>query len=114
MCITRGTITAKHQNDWKNKGGTSFRYNCKCGSWKNHWENFSGRSLYKQKCSLLGCSNYAEQAAHVFCSNSKVGKFEWLVPLCKNCNHPSNEDFFSLKIGTVLVNANRSETCEVM
>ena len=93
MCITSVTITKKHQNGWKNKGGTSFRYNCKCGSWKHHWENFSGRNLYKQKCSSFGCPNSAEQAAHVFCS--EVGMCEWLIPLCKSCNHPTNEDFFS-------------------
>jgi len=112
MCITSGIITVEDQNGWKNKGGTSFRPNCKCGSWRNHWEIFSGKNLSLQKCSSLGCSNSAEQAAHVFCSEE--GMFEWLVPLCKSCNHPSNEDFFSLKIGTVLVNANRAETCDVM
>jgi len=95
-------ITADNQNGWKNKGG----------SWKNHWEIFSGRDISLQKCSLRGCPNSAEQAAHVFCP--EVGMFEWLAPLCRSCNHPSNEDFFSLNIGTVLVNANRSETCEVM
>ena len=111
MCICV-TITEKYQSGWRNKGGTSFRSNCKCGSWKNHWENFSNKDFSLQKCSLLGCSNPAEQAAHVFCS--EVGMFEWLAPLCRSCNHPTNDYFFSLEIGTVLVNANRAETCEVM
>ena len=28
---------------WKNKVGTAERA-CKCGSWKNHWIKFSGKS----------------------------------------------------------------------
>ncbi|MDR3001812.1 MAG: hypothetical protein LBU89_11180 [Fibromonadaceae bacterium] len=104
------TITVTNQNGWKNKGNTSSRSNCKCGSWKNHWEFFSNKNLSLQKCSLLGCSNPAEQAAHVF--RSEEGMYEWLVPLCRSCNHPTNEEYFSLKIGAVLVNANKAETCE--
>jgi hypothetical protein len=38
--------------------------------------------------------------------------YEWLAPLCRSCNHPANEETFSLKIGAVLVNANKTETCQ--
>jgi hypothetical protein len=102
-------IAKKDQNGWKNKKGTGNRTNCKCGSWQKHWENFSGRNFSSQNCSLLGCSNFAEQAAHVF--QIEDSKDEWLVPLCRSCNHPANEEDFSLKIGTILVNANKAQTC---
>jgi len=110
MYIIRITIATENQTDWKNKGGTSFRFNCKCGNWKNHWENFSGKDFFLQKCSVLGCSNLAEQTAHIF--RSEDGMFEWLAPLCRSCNHSTNTESFDLKIGSVLVNANRKETCD--
>jgi len=73
MCTEYIIITAKEQTDWKNKGGTGSRPNCKCGNWKNHWEIFSHRNFSLQKCSVFGCSNPAEQTAHIF--RTKDGMF---------------------------------------
>lgn len=41
----------------KNKGGTKDR-ECSCGSWKKHWENFSGQT-WPEKCVVDGCNNEA-------------------------------------------------------
>lgn len=90
---------------WKNKNGTSER-TCKCGSWENHWKNFSKRD-WPYYCSKEGCINRATLGAHVI--NSKVNG-EYIVPLCYSCNQL--EDEFALEGGTVLVPANKSETCE--
>lgn len=38
-------------NGWKNKVGTQDR-ECKCGSWKQHWINFSGKK-WPEKCSVI-------------------------------------------------------------
>ena len=45
---------------WKNKGGTGVR-SCKCGSWEQHWLNYSGKS-WPTQCSVFGCSNQATLA----------------------------------------------------
>lgn len=92
---------------WKNKRGTDGR-KCKCGSWKQHWINYSNRN-WPEKCSIVDCNNKAEEGAHIY--NSKVSG-EYIVPACCSCNNPNNEDEFELKPGTKLVSANKSETCE--
>lgn len=92
-------------NGWKNKVGTQDRA-CKCGSWKNHWINFSGEK-WPEKCSVSGCNNDATLGAHVY--NPKVSG-EKIIPACDSCNKRADE--FSLKSGVTLVSANRWETCE--
>lgn len=90
---------------WKNKKGTGER-SCKCGSWKQHWINKSGKS-WPEKCSVLGCNNSATLGAHVI--NSEVSG-EYIIPACDSCNKLSSE--FNLKGGITLVPANKQKTCE--
>ena len=96
------TYTCK---DWKNKNGTGDR-TCSCGSWKQHWINYSGRS-WPDECSVSRCANKPTLGAHVI--NSKVPG-EKIVPMCDSCNKKT--EYFDLKNNTILVNANKSETCE--
>ena len=90
---------------WKNKSGTGER-SCSCGSWKQHWLNFSGES-WPPRCSVVGCSNTPTLGAHVF--NTDVDG-EKIVPMCDSCNKKTVP--FDLKDGVILVNANKSETCK--
>ena len=92
-------------NGWKNKNGTGNR-SCRCGSWKNHWLNFSG-TAWPNECSVYKCHNSADLGAHI--CNSKVSG-ERIIPMCLSCNRRT--DTFSLKEGVTLVSANKSETCE--
>jgi hypothetical protein len=96
------SITAK---GWKNKKGTSTR-SCKCGSWKQHWINCSGKE-WPEKCSVLGCNNRATLGAHII--NTDVSG-EYIVPACDSCNKLDSE--FDLKGGISLVSANKQKTCE--
>lgn len=91
--------------NWKNKSGTGGR-SCACGSWKQHWINFSGKS-WPNQCSVSGCTNTPTLGGHVF--NTAV-EGERIVPMCDSCN--KREGSFNLKVGVTLVKANKSETCE--
>ena len=88
---------------YKNKRGTSNR-TCLCGSWKNHWLNFSGKE-WPSTCSVYGCQNKPTLGGHIYNTDSKN---EYIVPLCDTCNH--REDEFSLKVDRK-VSANVSKTC---
>jgi len=90
---------------WKNKGGTSTR-KCKCGSWKQHWINASGKS-WPSFCSVKGCTSKPALGGHVY--NSKVSG-EKIIPMCNSCNNKT--DAFDINTGVTLVSANKSETCE--
>lgn len=90
---------------WKNKVGTGGR-SCKCGTWKQHWINVSGKP-WPNECSIFGCTNNATLGAHII--NSSVSG-ERIVPACDSCNKLSGE--FSLKGGVTLVPANKQSTCE--
>jgi len=96
------TIPAEN---WKNKNGTSDR-SCKCGSWKQHWVNNSGKS-WPICYSIENCNNYATLGAHIINSNVTGEK---IVPACDPCNKLSYE--FNLKGGVTVVSANKSDTCE--
>ena len=93
------------EKNWKNKAGTGERV-CKCGSWKQHWVNFS-KKPWPSQCSVAGCMNAPTLGAHII--NDDV-KGEKIVPMCDSCNKKTGT--FNLKDGISLVNANRSETCE--
>lgn len=90
---------------WKNKKGTGERV-CRCGSWTQHWRNFSGRP-WPATCSVSGCYQRPTLGAHVI--NDAVSG-EFIVPMCDACNKKTWE--FTLKGDTTLVSANRQETCE--
>ena len=89
---------------WKNKGGTGARA-CKCGSWAQHWVNYSNRS-WPATCSVEGCTNKSTLGAHIINPNV-IG--EKIVPMCDSCNKLT--DNFNLKGGIVLPSANILETC---
>lgn len=92
-------------HNWKNKIGTGTRA-CKCGSWKQHWINFSYKE-WPSQCSVSGCTRIPILGAHIV--NADVSG-EKIVPMCDSCN--KRTDYFDLKNGITLVSANRSETCE--
>lgn len=79
---------------------------CSCGSWKQHWINYSGTS-WPHYCCVRGCMHRAEVGAHVQKAN---GSNRWYIaPFCSSHNNKT----YSLEISdaTKLVSANRSETC---
>lgn len=92
---------------WKNKSGTGNR-SCKCGSWKQHWINYS-RKGWPDVCSVVGCNNAATLGAHVFCTDRNVSG-EFIIPACDSCNKSNRE--FNLKDDVTLAPANKQETCE--
>jgi hypothetical protein len=95
------SITAE---GWKNKGGTGVR-SCKCGTWAQHWVNYSGKS-WPVECSVSGCMNKATLGAHVI-NPSVTG--ERIIPMCGSCNGLTGS--FTIKGGITLPNANPAETC---
>lgn len=92
---------------WKNKVGTAGR-SCKCGSWKQHWINGSGKE-WPIFCCVAGCMGIAEVGAHIYNTSTEVHG-EYIVPACKRCNARTDE--FSLDAGTTLISANKQKTCE--
>jgi len=91
----------------KNINGTSAN-TCKCGSWLDHWKNYSGRSV-PSLCSTESCVNGPEVGAHV--QKDVAWDNSWyIVPLCKTCNAMTGE---AITIGdsVTLVPANVSQTC---
>lgn len=90
---------------WSNKGGTIDRA-CKCGTWKQHWINFS-KKQWPANCSVEGCSNKPTLGAHVI-NPTVIG--ERIVPMCDSCNSLSGT--FTLKGSISVPSANKSQTCE--
>lgn len=90
--------------NWKNKNGTTGR-RCSCGSWKQHWLNYSRKS-WPKNCSVYGCTTKPTLGAHIIHTNVSGEK---IVPMCNSCNSLSS--FFSLNVGVTLINANKSQTC---
>lgn len=91
----------------KNLNYTSHK-RCKCGSWIQHWHNFSGRVA--TQCKAKGCSNDATVGAHVIKVNS-TDKYHYIIPFC----HPHNKnDNTEIEINgkEYLVSANVSLTCK--
>lgn len=91
-------------DNWSNVNGSGER-KCRCGSWKQHWINFSGKE-WPSICSVKGCYERPVLGAHV--RNPDV-KGEKIIPMCWGCNQLENK--FSLKDGVTCVSANMSETC---
>ena len=61
----------KHPKSWR----------CSCGGWIHHYRKFSGSN--RTTCCKEGCSNRAEDGAHV---RRIRGKGIVLIPLCPTCN----------------------------
>lgn len=90
--------------NWKNKKGTANR-TCSCGSWKQYWMNFS-EMLWSKYCSVNNCFNRAVLGGHVIHDGSKK---EYIIPMFEACNKLN--DAFAIKVDTIRVPANVSETC---
>ena len=90
---------------WSNKGGTAERA-CVCGTWKQHWINLT-KKQWPSTCSVEKCLSAATLGGHVI--NPCVDG-ERIVPLCDSCNKVGGT--FTLKDGTSVPSANKSQTCE--
>lgn len=75
----------------KNKNGTS-KNPAPSGytSWLDFWEKKKGKKA--DVCERLHCTSKAEDGGHVIKSGD--GPKEYILPLCKDCNHPSNTSEF--------------------
>jgi hypothetical protein len=91
----------------KNINGTSTRA-CSCGSWLQHWRNFSKTPL-PRFCAEIACPGPPELGAHVQRADSADQNW-YIVPLCHLHNAKTSESI-EISERTVLVPANVSLTC---
>jgi hypothetical protein len=90
----------------KNVNGTS-EGTCKCESWLDHWERFSGQS--PTLCPVAECLNFLEVGAHV----QKTGFTDtgwYIIPLCQKHNAKTGESLM-VNDNVKMVSANASGTC---
>jgi hypothetical protein len=92
----------------RNINGTSDT-NCKCGSWLQHWKNFSGEALGSY-CYEVKCTKKPEVGAHVQKDESSDSSW-YIIPLCTDHNNQKGETI-ELASGAKLVSANKKQTCE--
>jgi len=80
---------------------------CKCGSWLQHWENFSDQTI--TYCCANFCIEKELVGAHVQKANSTDKKW-YIIPLCQS----HSRSIVDLEISDVfeLVLANKKELCE--
>lgn len=83
----------------KNIHGTSKEkyaksYPNKYKSWLDYWNDKCQYSL--DKCANLNCKCDKEVGTHVIKEGSENDRSWYIVPLCKKCNHPSNEKYFNV------------------
>lgn len=90
-----------------NINGTSDNI-CKCGSWLEHWKNFSGQSI-PSYCPEKSCMKKPEAGAHVQKDNSSDNNW-YIIPLCLSHNAEKGKSI-EISDGTKLVSANVAETC---
>lgn len=93
--------------DVRNVNGDAKRSKqCACGTWLNHWENCTGKSL-PSSCYVTGCTRTDLVGAHI----TKVAgdNTQYIVPICKACNN--NPDDFKIPDNTSLALASQSKTC---
>jgi len=91
----------------KNINGTSTK-TCKCGSWLDHWKNFSGLSV-PTYCPEIDCRQKPEVGAHVQKDSATDSKW-YIVPLCKTHNAQTGKSLY-ISETIKLVSANASVTC---
>jgi len=89
-----------------NVNGTSGR-TCKCGSWLDHWKNFSRQTV--GYCTEVKCTKKPEVGAHVQ-KDSSTDTSWYIVPLCSSHNAETGKSLMLID-GIVLVSANVSKTC---
>lgn len=89
----------------RNINGTS-DLKCKCGSWLDHWKNFSKSSA--ASCTAIGCMKTDLVGAHVQ-KDSAYDNSWYIVPLCNHHNQATAT--LTISDATILVSANRGSTC---
>lgn len=65
-------------------------------SWIDYWEENCLLSFMLDKCANTACSGEQEVGAHVIKEGTENDRSWYIVPLCKKCNHPSNEKKFTV------------------
>ena len=90
-----------------NINGTSQR-TCKCGSWLDHWKNYSGQSL-PTSCPEKSCTERPEVGAHVQ-KDSSTDRSWYIVPLCSKHNAQTGKSL-ELVDSIKLASANVAATC---
>ncbi len=81
---------------------------CKCGSWIQHWRNYSGQTA--RICRAKGCSNTTKVGAHVQKDVAYDSKW-YIVPFCSTHNALPSTTKIELVAGTNFMSANVSNTC---
>jgi len=89
-----------------NINGTSDN-TCRCGSWLEHWKNFSKQSL-PDYCPEKNCLKKPEVGAHV--QKEGYDNSWYIIPLCKTHNSETGKSL-EVSDSIKLVPANVSETC---
>lgn len=76
----------------KNLNDTFDRIPSTGNSWRQFWEDKSGKKF--DKCGRRGCTEKATDGAHVQKADSD-DRHWYIVPLCHKCNmKPSSEEFY--------------------
>jgi hypothetical protein len=90
-----------------NINGTSSR-TCNCGSWLEHWKEYSGQSL-PMYCPTKDCIGKPEVGAHVQ-MDSSIDRRWYIIPLCNKCNRETGK---SLEVADHIkpISANIADTC---
>lgn len=83
-------------------------YSCKCGSWLDHWRNFSEQPVPKY-CPELGCLEKPEIGAHVQ-KDSTIDAGWYIIPLCKD-HYGLNGKTLKIDDSMALVPANICVIC---
>ncbi len=91
----------------RNINGTS-EASCKCGSWLQHWLNFSHRPLPRY-CSEVNCVQRPTVGAHVQVEWALDDRW-YIVPLCAGHNAMKGGSI-ELVPSTVLVRSSGKDTC---
>lgn len=89
-----------------NINGTSGN-TCKCGSWLQHWKNYSSQAL-PTYCPESTCTNKPELGAHVQ-KDSSYDRAWYIIPLCTK--HNAKAETLTVSDSIALVSANVSDTC---
>jgi hypothetical protein len=95
------------------KGTSKDRYkdqNCNCGSWIQHWRNYTKSD--REKCCVVGCSNFVKDGAHVQIKDQRMGDNWYIAPFCGNCNNPNNENDMFIDSRVTLVSVYKQDSCK--
>lgn len=91
----------------RNINGTS-ENTCKCGSWLNHWKNYSEQKL-PDWCPEKDCIEKQFVGAHVQKDDSSDSSW-YIIPLCSKHNSMQGQSI-NISDFVKLVPANVKETC---